>query len=570
MGIKYILPRRYYKMRSDEFLKGDNNSLGRSLMKSMGYTDDEIQKPKIGIANSWSEICPGSYNLREIAEKVKNGIYAAGGTPVEFGTIGLCDGIGQANEGMKYVLPSRDLIASSVELMVQGHRLDGIVLLGSCDKIVPGMLIAAARLNIPAIFLGGGSMLGGEIFDGRKSDVNSCAEGYGMLSAGKATEQELKDLEETCCPTCGSCSFLGTANSMNCIAEALGMSLPGAALVPAVHNDRRRLAYETGKQIVNLVRQNICADQIITKDSIINAIKICIAIGGSTNVVMHLIAIAKEAGIDLDVLHLFETLSHDVPTIVKINPSSYEYNTEDFWKAGGIVRVEEYMQSILSTDVLTVTGQTMKENIDSYHYKYPVNTNVIKPLDSPFGYSGSVAIMRGNLCPKTGVAKPGAIDPSVQHFTGTAICFDCEEDANKAIIEGRVKPGHVVVIRYEGPKGGPGMREMYSAMKYLYGRRLNTSTALITDGRFSGSNNGCFVGHISPEAQEGGPIALIHDGDEIEIDIDKRIVDLHVSEEELEKRRKEWTAPEPKYKTGYLSIYGKLAASAAEGAVLKI
>ena len=557
-------------MRSDEFLKGAHNSLGRSLMKSMGYTDDEIRSPKIGIANSWSEICPGSYNLREIAEKVKNGVYAAGGTPIEFGTIGLCDGIGQANEGMKYVLPSRDLIASSVELMVQGHRLDAIVLLGSCDKIVPGMLIAAARLHIPAIFLGGGSMLGGAIFDGRKSDVNSCAEGYGMLSAGQTTEQELTDLEETCCPTCGSCSFLGTANSMNCIAEALGMSLPGAALVPAVHNDRKRLAFETGKQIVELVRKDICADQIITKDSIMNAIKVCIAIGGSTNVVMHLIAIAKEAGIDLDVLHEFEILSYEVPTIVKINPSSYEYNTEDFWQAGGIVRVVEHMQSILSMDVMTVTGNKLKDNIDSYHYKYPANPEVIRTLDHPFGYSGSVAIMRGNLCPQTGVAKPGAIDPSVQHFVGKAICFDCEEDANKAIIDGQVKPGHVVVIRYEGPKGGPGMREMYSAMKYLYGRRLNKSTALITDGRFSGSNNGCFVGHISPEAQEGGPIAFIHDGDEIEIDIEKRTVDLHVSQEELDRRKKEWEPPKPRYKTGYFSIYSKLAASASEGAVLKV
>lgn len=558
-------------MRSDEFLAGVNNGLGRSLMKSMGYTDDEIRKPKIGIANSWSEICPGSYNLRQIAEKVKNGVYAAGGTPIEFGTIGLCDGIGQANEGMKYVLPSRDVIASTVELMVQGHRLDAIVLLGSCDKIVPGMLIAAARLNIPAIFLGGGSMLPGTTFDGRKSDVNSCAEGVGMLSAGKTTEEELKDLEENCCPTCGSCSFLGTANSMNCIAEALGMSLPGAALVPAVHNDRLRLAFETGKQIVELCKKDVTAKQIINSESILNAIKVCLAIGGSTNVVMHLIAIAKEAGVeDLNVLEQFDKLSHEVPTIVKINPSSYRYNTEDFWMAGGIVRVVQHMNTILNMDVMTVTGKTLKENVEQYHYKFPENTEVIKTLEEPFGFSGAVAIMRGNLCPKTGVAKPGAIDPSVQHFVGKAICFDCEDDANQAIIDGKVQDGHVVVIRYEGPKGGPGMREMYSALKYLYGRRLNKSTALITDGRFSGSNNGCFVGHISPEAQEGGPIAIIHDGDEIEIDIEKRTVDLHVPEEEIQRRMAEWKAPECRYKIGYLALYGKMATSAAEGAGLKL
>lgn len=557
-------------MRSDAFLAGKGNGLGRSLMKSMGYTDEEIRKPKIGIANSWSEICPGSYNLREIAGKVKNGVYAAGGTPIEFGTIGLCDGIGQANEGMRYVLPSRDLIASSVELMVQGHRLDGVVLLGSCDKIVPGMLMAAARLHIPAIFLGGGSMLGGSVFDGRKSDVNSCAEGYGMLSAGKTTEQALKDLEETCCPTCGSCSFLGTANSMNCIAEALGMSLPGAALVPAVHNDRRRLAFETGKQIVELVKREIPADRILTKEAILNAVKVCIAIGGSTNVVMHLIAIAREAGVELDVLDAFDRLSYEIPTIARINPSNYQYNTEDFWQSGGIVRVVSHMRSVLDMDAMTVTGRTLGENVEGYHYKWPLNSEVIRTMEQPFGYSGAVAIMRGNLCPQTGVAKPGAIDPSVRHFTGEAICFDSEEEANQAILEGRVREGHVVVIRYEGPKGGPGMREMYSAMKYLYGRGLGKSTALITDGRFSGSNNGCFVGHISPEAQEGGPIAIVQDGDRIEIDIESRRCDLLVPSEEIAQRLSRWKAPNQRRDTGYLAVYGKLAASAAEGAVLKV
>ena len=557
-------------MRSDDFLVGNENALGRSLMKGMGYSNDEIRKPKIGIANSWSTIVPGSYNLKEIAEKVTAGVYAAGGTPIEFGTIGLCDGIGQGNVGMKYILPSRDIIAHSVELMVQAHRLDAIVLLGSCDKIVPGMLMAAARMKIPAIFLGGGSMLGGAMFDGRKSDINSCAEAQGMLAEGKTTKEEIDILEDVCAPTCGSCSFLGTANSMNCIAEALGMSLTGAALVPAVHNDRRRLAYETGRQIVSLVKNNITADKVITKESILNAIKVCIAIGGSTNVVMHLIALAKEAQVDLDVLDAFDKFSYTVPTIARVNPSCYEYNVEDFWMAGGIARVMENMSELLDMDVMTVSGRTLKENLETYQYKFPANENVIRPLDNPFGYSGAVAIMRGNVCPQTGVTKPGAMKDEVKHFVGRAICFDCEEDANEAILSGKVQAGHVVVIRYEGPKGGPGMREMYKAMKYLYGRGLASSTALITDGRFSGSNNGCFVGHISPEAQEGGPIAIIQDGDKIEIDIEKRSVDLLIPQEEIERRMKDWKAPELKFKTGYLSIYSKLATSGAEGAVLKI
>ena len=556
-------------MRSDEFLEGSTNSLGRSLMKSMGYTNDEISKPKIGIANSFSTIVPGSYNLREIAEKVTNGIYAGGGTAIEFGTIGACDGIGQGNEGMKYILPSREIIANSVEIMVQAHRLDGIVLLGSCDKIVPAMLMAAARLKIPAIFLGGGAMLGGAIFDNRKSDVNSNVEGLGMLTVGKTTQKELDILEETCCPTCGSCSFLGTANSMNCIAEALGMSLTGAALVPAVHNDRRRLAYDSGKVIVELVKKGISADKIITKESILNAIKVCIAIGGSTNVVMHLIAIAYEAGIDLDVLSEFDKLSREIPFIAKVNPAS-KYNIEDFWMAGGIPRIMTNLKKVLDVNVMTVSGQTLSQNLDSYIYKYPKNDEVIKTMENPFSSSGAVAVMRGNLCPDTGISKPGAISKEVQYFKGKAIVFDCEEDANKAILAGKVQSGHVVVIRYEGPKGGPGMREMYTALKYLYGKGLQTSTALITDGRFSGTNNGCFVGHISPEAQEGGPIAIVKDGDEIEIDIEKREVNLLVSKEEIDKRLKEWKAPALKYTKGYLSIYSKLARSGSEGAILKV
>jgi len=556
-------------MRSDDFLAGDQNALGRALLRTMGYANEELTKPKIGIANSWSTVVPGSYNLKELAEKVKAGIYAAGGTPMEFGTIGCCDGIGQANVGMKYILPTRDVIASSIELMVEAQRLDAVVLMGSCDKIVPGMLMAAARLRIPAIFIGGGPMLGGEVFHNRLSDINTPVEAQGMVAAGEASREEVNDLEETCGPTCGSCAFLGTANSMNCIAEALGMSLTGMALVPAVFAERRRMAFETGVKIVELTRRNITADQIITKEAIENAIKVCLAMGGSTNVVMHLTAIAGEAGIDMDVLGEFDRLSRTVPTIVRVNPMCYDRNMLDFFKDGGIPRVMSNMGDTLDRSVMTANGVALGEALDAYHYKYRSDRNVIHTMDDPFAKDGALAVMRGNLCPKTGVAKPGAIDDSVKHFVGKAICFDCEEDANRAILDGTVQPGHVVVIRYEGPKGGPGMREMYTAMKVLNGRGLATSTALITDGRFSGSNNGCFVGHISPEAQEGGPIAIVQDGDEIEIDIAERRVDLLVPQEEIDRRLAAWRAPAPKVTRGYLALYARMASSAAEGAVLK-
>lgn len=413
-------------------------------------------------------------------------------------------------------------------------------------------------------------MLGGEVFHGRRSDVNTTVEAQGMVATGEATRAEVDALEETCCPTCGSCSFLGTANSMNCIAEALGMSLTGMALVPAVYSERKRMAYETGMKIVELVRNNITADQVITRESILNAIKVCLATGGSTNVVMHLTAIANEAGIDMDVMDEFDKLSNTIPTIAKVNPACYNYNVVDFYMAGGIPRVMSNLGDILDRNVMTSNGMPLGEALDGYIYKYPENTEVIRSVEEPFAVNGALAVMRGNLCPKTGIAKPGAIHDDVKHFVGKAICFDCEEDANKAILEGKVKEGHVVIIRYEGPKGGPGMREMYTAMKVLNGRGLATTTALVTDGRFSGSNNGCFVGHVSPEAMEGGPIAIVQDGDEIEIDINGRKVELHVPAEEIERRMKEWVAPVPKITHGYLGLYAKMATSAAEGAILKL
>lgn len=553
--------------RSKQILEGLNNQYYRATYKSMGFSTDDLKRPVIGIANAWSECVPGHFNLRQVAQRVKDGIYRAGGTPVEFGVIGGCDGFAQGHDGMHYILPSRELIANSVESMAQINLFDGLVLLGSCDKIAPGMLMAAARLDIPCILLPGGPMEGGIVFDGRKSDQTSSAEALGMLSAKKITEEEYTSLEDLSCPTCGSCSYLGTANTMCSLSEALGMTVPDGGIIPAYSAARLAVAEHTGIKIMELVEKHITARQIITDGSIRNAIKICLAMSGSTNAVMHLTAIANEAELDIDVLKEFDELSRKTPQLAKINPAS-EYNMIDFYRAGGVSKLLDEMQSFIDTDVMTVTGQTVMDNIKTHRYPYPFDERVIRPLKSPFGYEGGVAVLRGNLAPDTGITKPGAFDKSLRHFKGTAICFDSEEAAEKAILEGQVHDGHVVVIRYEGPKGGPGMREMFKAMKYLYGRGLAKTTALITDGRFSGTNNGCFVGHISPEAAEGGPIAIVKDGDLIEIDVDNRSLTLHVSEEEITNRLNQWQRPAPKFTKGYLGLYCKLASSGSKGAVM--
>ena len=554
--------------RSEKILRGLGNQYYRATLKSMGFTTEDLKRPVIGIANAWSECVPGHYNLRQVAQRVKDGIYRAGGTPIEFGVIGGCDGMGQGHDGMHYILPSRELIANSIESMAQINLFDGLVLLGSCDKIVPGMLMAAARLDIPCIFLPGGPMEGGVEFDGRQSDQTSSTEAYGMLSAGKITEAEYVALEDTACPGCGSCSYLGTANTMCALAEALGMTLPDGGLAPATSAVRMMMAEETGVKIMELVAKNITARQILTNGTIRNAIKACLAMSGSTNAVMHLTAIAHEAELDIKVLDEFDSLSRTTPQIAKMNPAC-KYNVIDFYYDGGVPRLMERMQSILETGEMTVTGHTVAENIASHKYRYPATGLVVRTMEDPFGFSGGVAVLRGNLAPDTGITKPGAFDKSLHHFEGEAICFDSEEAAEEAILAGKVHDGHVVVIRYEGPKGGPGMREMYKAMKYLYGRGLSKTTALITDGRFSGTNNGCFVGHISPEAAEGGPIAIIHDGDRIVIDIESRQLNLMVPQEEIEARLKAWKRPEPKFKKGWLGLYCKIAASGSEGAVLK-
>jgi dihydroxy-acid dehydratase len=556
------------KMKSTESLCGLENADIRNILKAMGYSDDDLttKRPAIGIANSWNTLIPGHFNLNQISEQVKKGIHRAGGTVYEFGVIGLCDGI--VKENFNYVLPSREVICDSVEIMAGANPLDGIVLLASCDKIVPGMLMAVTRLDIPAILVNSGPMLGGIPFGGRKSDATSASEALGMYKTGKISLEEYRTVEDLSCPTCGSCSFMGTANTMCCLAEALGMSLTDGAAIPAVYADRLRLAEQSGEAICHLVKQGITARDIINKKSLENAVKVCLTIGGSTNAVLHLTALAYEAEADINIMDAFDEFSKNTPTIAKVYPAA-RWDMEDFWRAGGIPRVMDRLQSLLNMDVMTCTGKTMKENIDGYQYRFPENNEIIKTIDEPFDVSGGLAVLRGNLAPNTGISKPAAIDPSVRQFTGTAVVFDSEEEANQAILDGKIKEGNVVVIRYEGPKGGPGMVEMYRALKYLYGMGLHTSTALVTDGRFSGTNNGCFVGHISPEASEGGPIAIVENGDKISIDVINGTIHLHVSDGEIERRLKNWQEPEPKVKKGYLSLYSRLASSADEGAIIK-
>ncbi len=554
--------------RSDKILQRPEFSLNRGLFKSMGYSDDDLGRPLIGVVNTWNTLVPGHFNLNLVSDYVKRGIYRGGATAVEFGGIAACDGTAQGHVGMHYILPSREIICNEIEIMVQAHQLDAMVLLGSCDKIVPGMLMAAARLDIPAILVPGGPMLGGVFFDGRKSDMTTCSEALGMLRRGAISEEEFVDLEELAGPSCGSCAFFGTANTMCSLSEAMGMTLPGGALIPATHAERLRLAQASGLAICKLVKEGINARKIITKESLRNAIRVCLGVGGSTNAVLHLSAVAYEAEADIDVMETFDEYSKNTPQIAKVNPAA-KWDMEDFWKAGGIPRVVERMAPLLNKDVMTCSGATLDENIKETRYRFPKNEEIIKTLDEPFQKADGLAVLRGNLAPDTGVSKPAAIDPALWQFTGRARVFDSEEEANKAILDKQIKEGDVVVIRYEGPKGGPGMREMYKAMKYLYGLGLAKKTALVTDGRFSGTNNGCFIGHISPEAAEGGPIAIVKDGDQIEIDIKARKVELKITDDEIAARLKAWHRPAPKIKRGYLALYSRLASSAAEGAVIK-
>ena len=541
------------------------------IWKGCAYSGADISRPIIGVANSFSDMVPGHTNLRKVAEHVKNGIYRAGGTPAEFGLIACCDGLGGGHSGNNYVLPSRDNIADSVEIVAGAHRLDGLVLLGSCDKIVPGMLMAAARLDIPCIFVPGGCMLSGPGYmDQKSSDSTTCSEAMGRVQTGAMSENEVMRLSNVSAPTCGSCQFMGTANSMCCLAEALGMTLPGGALIPAFFNERLRNAMESGEQIVRLVNEGVTSRRIMTKNSLENAIMLMMAVGGSTNVVIHSCAIAFELGIDTsEILDCYDRYSAKIPLMAKINPASHDYDAVDLFYAGGVPEVMKNLRNFLHMDALTVTGKTLGENLDAFSSPYPRNDDLIRTMENPHSTLGGLAIMRGNLCPDTGVSKPAAISPEARFFKGKAVCFDSEDECNAAVEARKITPGSVVVIRYEGPKGGPGMKEMYKPMKTLVGQGLARTTAIITDGRFSGTNSGCFVGHISPEAAVGGPIALVRDGDDITIDINEKTLTLHIDDIELEKRRKEWSYT-PRKMSGYLARYAAQVSSADKGGVLTV
>jgi len=552
-------------MRSDVMKKGLERAPHRSLCKAMGYTDEELAQPLIGVANSFNEIIPGHIHLNDIVKAVKSGIMFAGGTPIEFGTIGVCDGIAMHHTGMNYSLASRELIADSIEIMAMAHPFDGLVLVTNCDKITPGMLMAAMRLNIPALLISGGPMLTGRS-RGKQTDVITVFEAVGKVQTGKMTEEELRDLEDNACPGSGSCAGMFTANTMNCLTEALGMGLPGNGTIPAVDARRRRLAKMAGRKVMELVEQNIKPRDIATKDAFRNAIAVDMALGGSTNTVLHLPAIAREAQLDLD-LDLFNELSTKTPNLCSISPSGSDH-LEDLDAAGGVpaVMAELSRQGIINKDVLTATGKTMNENLTGVTVTDP---EVIRPLEKPYHKEGGIAILKGNLAPDGAVVKQAAVAETMLVNRGTARVFNSEEEAVKAIMDNRIKPGDIVVIRYEGPRGGPGMREMLTPTAIIAGMGLDKEVALITDGRFSGGTRGAAIGHISPEAMEGGPIALVEDGDIIEIDIPAKKLSLAVSEEELDKRKKQWVAPEPKIKHGYAYRYSQMVTSASTGAVCK-
>jgi len=552
-------------LRSKQVLERPEWSIQRAVYKSMGYSDHDLDRPLVGIANSWNRVVPGHYNLQLVSDYVKQGVLQAGGTPVEFGLIAACDGVAQGHVGMHYILPTRELIANDVELMVQAHQLDAVVLLGSCDKIVPGLLMAAARLDVPAIVVVGGPMEGGCQFDGRVSDLTSLTEALGMLTAGTLEPDTYRDLEDRVAPTCGSCSFLGTANTMCCVAEALGMCLPGSSTIPATHAARLRSAQESGRQIVQLIERGITARQIINRQGLENALRLGTAIGGSTNLALHMPAIAYEADCGEVTMDVLEELSRTTPHVAKINPAA-AYNVPDFHAAGGVPAVMREILPLLHADAMTVTGRTVAANVAQ---AAAPDMQIIRPRTDPWSTQGGLAVLRGNLAPRTAITKPAAIDPRQHVFSGVARCFDSEEAANRAILDGIVQRGEVIVIRYEGPKGGPGMREMYTSMKLLYGRGLALETAVVTDGRFSGTNRGCFVGHISPEAAEGGPLAAVRDGDKITIDIPGRQLQLHVNDTEIQRRLAQWQRPPLRFNNGYLALYARLAESADQGAIIR-
>lgn len=550
-------------MRSDIVKKGSTRTAHRTLFHAMGYSNEDLSKPLIGVVNSFNEIIPGHIHLREIAQAVKLGVAAAGGTPIEFPAIGVCDGIAMGHDGMKFSLSSRELICDSIEAVATAHAFDGLVLIPNCDKIVPAMLMAAGRLNIPAVVVSGGPMLAGR-YQGRNISVSTMFEAAGKVESGQITPDELEDMEERACPGCGSCAGLFTANTMNCLTEVLGMGLPGNGTIPAAYFGRRRmLAKKAGEVIIDLVRRDVRPRDIMTREAFENAIAVDMAIGGSTNTALHLPAIAHEAGVDLP-LCVFDEISRKSAYITKMSPGG-TYHMQDLDEAGGISAVMKELTKLglIHTGAQTVTG-TIASRIEHAEI---LNHEVIHGVENAYMHKGGIAILTGNLAPDGSVIKESAVDRDLLVYKGTARCFDAEEDAIEAIIGGKIHEGDVVVIRYEGPKGGPGMREMLNPTAVITGMGLKV--ALLTDGRFSGASRGACIGHISPEAMEGGPIALIHDGDTISIDIPRRKLELCVSDEELAERKAAWKQPEPKVKTGYLSRYARLVTSANTGAVLK-
>ena len=552
-------------MRSDAVKKGIAQAPQRSLMRALGLTEEEMKKPLVGIVSSYNEIVPGHMNLDKITEAVKMGVAMAGGTPIVFPAIAVCDGIAMGHIGMKYSLVTRDLIADSTECMAMAHQFDALVCIPNCDKNVPGLLMAAARVNVQTVFVSGGPMLAGHV-KGEKRSLSSMFEAVGSYAAGTMTEEDVYDFECNACPTCGSCSGMYTANSMNCLTEVLGMGLKGNGTIPAVYSERLRLAKRAGMQVMELLKQDIRPRDIMTKEAFLNALTVDMALGCSTNSMLHLPAIAHEAGVELNP-EMANAISEKTPNLCHLAPAGYHY-IEELNEAGGVYAVMNELNklNLLHTECMTVTGKTVGENIKGCVNKNP---EIIRPVENPYSKTGGIAVLKGNLAPDTAVVKRSAVVPEMQVHEGPARVFDCEEDAIEAIRGGKIVAGDVVVIRYEGPKGGPGMREMLNPTSAIAGMGLGSSVALITDGRFSGASRGASIGHVSPEAAEGGPIALVEEGDLIRINIPEHKLEVVVSDEELARRKAAWTPREPKVTTGYLKRYAKMVSSANKGAILE-
>ena len=552
-------------MKSDVIKVGVNAAPQRSLLNALGLTEEEMKKPLIGIVSSKNDIVPGHMNIDKIVDAVKQGVALAGGVPIVFPAIAVCDGIAMGHEGMKYSLVTRELIADSTEAMAKAHAFDALVMVPNCDKNVPGLLMAAARINVPTVFVSGGPMLAGHV-KGKKTSLSSMFEAVGAYTANKISAEELCEFENKACPSCGSCSGMYTANSMNCLTEAIGMGLQGNGTIPAVYSDRIKLAKHAGMKVMELLEKDIRPRDIMTEKAFMNALTVDMALGCSTNTMLHLPAIAKEAGVKLN-LDIANEISAKTPNLCHLAPAGHTY-MEDLNEAGGVYAVMNELTklNLLNTDLITATGKTVAENIEGCEIK---DTDIIRPVTNPYSTSGGIAVLKGNLAPDGCVVKRSAVAPEMLQHKGSARVFDCEEDAIEAIHAGNIKPGDVVVIRYEGPKGGPGMREMLNPTSAIMGSGLGHCVALITDGRFSGATRGAAIGHISPEAAVGGPIALVEEGDTIEIDINANTINLLISDEEFAKRKAEWKPRQPKITTGYLARYAKLVTSGAQGAVLE-